>query len=462
MKNKLVVENPATNEVSYEVEAMTEKEIREAAKRAVKAQSEWKSAPVKERVELVERFIACLFSERRRISEEMTLQMGKPLWQADREVDGCAKRALHMASIAEDSLKDIMIQSDDSGFMKIALEPKGVILDIASWNYPLMVAVSAVAPAVLAGNAVLLKHSSQTPLCGIAFEEFFRKAGAPEGLVTAITASRVDADVLFDLPEIRSVFFTGSVEAGYTVNRRASGLIADVGLELGGKDPAYVRSDADIASIIPILADAAFYNTGQSCCAVERIYVHSSLYEEFVEAFTKEVKTYKVGDPMEKDTYIGPLTQKKQVGVLCRQVEDATAKGASVILGGNATSVAGKGNYFEPTVITNTNHDMLVMTEESFGPIIGIMPVSGDEQALELMNDSKYGLTASIWTEDFEFAVEFGRRIETGTVYMNRADAVAPELSWTGVKDSGKGCTLSRIGFLNMTQPKSYNFKLSK
>lgn len=462
MKKKISVENPATNDIAYEVDAMSADEIRAAAKRAGKVQMEWKRTPVKERAELVERFIAELRADRGQIAEEMTRQMGKPLKQADREVDGCANRALYMASIAEDALRDVDIPADDGQFMKIALEPRGVVLDIASWNYPLMVAVSAVAPAVLAGNAVLLKHSSQTPLCGIAFEEKFKKAGAPDGLVTAITASRAEADVLFDLPEIKAVFFTGSVEAGYTVNKRVSGLIADVGLELGGKDPAYVRADAVIESAVPILADAAFYNTGQSCCAVERIYVHSSLYEKFLQRFLEEVKTYRLGDPMEPDTYIGPLTQKKQVGVLEKQVADAVAKGASVLLGGNKTSVNGKGNYFEPTVITGVNHEMLVMTEESFGPIIGIMPVETDEEAVRLMNDSRYGLTASIWTEDFDAAMHLAPHIETGTVYMNRADAVAPELAWTGVKESGKGCSLSRLGFMNMTQPKSYNFKIKK
>lgn len=457
---KITVENPATNEVAYEIDAMSAEEIRAATERAAETQARWKRAPVKERVELVERFIKELTGDRERIAEEMTRQMGKPLWQSDKEINGCVERAAYMASIAEDALKDRRVQAADGEFMKIALEPKGVVLDIASWNYPLMVAVSAVAPAVLAGNAVLLKHSSHTPLCGIAFEEMFRRAGAPDGLVTAITAGRAEADALFELPQIEAVFFTGSVEAGYKVNSRASGLIADVGLELGGKDPAYVREDADLDAIVPTLADAAFYNTGQSCCAVERIYVHSSLFDRFMELFLAEVENYTVGDPMQEQTYTGPMTQKKQVGVLERQVEDAAAKGASVLMGGGRTSVNGRGNYFEPTVITGVNHDMLVMTEESFGPIIGIMPVGGDDEAVALMNDSRYGLTASVWTRDFDAAMALGPRIETGTVYMNRADAVAPPLAWTGVKDSGKGCTLSELGFIHMTQPKSYNFKL--
>ncbi len=459
MAERLKVENPATNSIYITLDTMPADEISEAIVKAHEAHLQWRKVPVKERVEVTRRFFQLVLDNTERTAEEITKQMGKPLWQAKKEVMGCTIRGGHMAEIAEESLKDIITISTDTAFRKIVLEPKGVVVDIASWNYPLLVAVSAIVPAVLSGNAVLIKHSSQTPLCGLMFERLFRKAGVPDGLVTAIVADRASSAALFESPLIKGIFFTGSVEGGYQVNRQASGLLADIGLELGGKDPAYVRADADLATAIPALADSAFYNTGQSCCAVERIYVHESLYEKFVAGFLDEVKQYRYGDPMDDNTYIGPLTQRKQLKVLAEQTEEASARGAELLLGGNITSVNGKGNFFEPTVFAGVANDMKLMQDESFGPIIGIMPTGGDEDAVRLMNDSRFGLTASVWTKDKAKALELAPMIETGTVYMNRADYVEPELAWTGVKESGKGCTLSQLGFIHMTQPKSYCFK---
>jgi len=456
----LNVENPATNETYATLEMMEREEVLYVIEKARAAFNGWRFSPVGERVELVHGFIRKLIEQKEAVATEVTKQMGKPLAQARREVDGCIRRASFMASIAEESLKDIALESSGELFKKIVLEPKGVLVDIASWNYPLQVAVSVIAPAVLAGNAVVVKHSSYTPFCGLMFERLFRAAGAPEGLVSAVVADRANSAALFESPLVKGIFFTGSVDGGYQVNRQAARLLVDVGLELGGKDPAYVRADADLADCVPILADASFYNTGQSCCAVERIYVHKSCYDDFVAGFFKEVKGYKVGDPMVEGAYIGPMTQKKQLGVLEAQTEEALVLGAKCILGGKRTSVNGKGNYFEPTILIDVTNNMLAMQEESFGPIIGIMPVSNDEEAVSLMNDSRFGLSASVWTRDYKTAMKLAPMIEAGTVLLNRADAVDPDLAWTGVKESGKGCTLSELGFKAMTQPKSYNFRL--
>ncbi|HOO56998.1 MAG TPA: aldehyde dehydrogenase family protein [bacterium] len=459
MKKEIRVENPATNEIYVTLDCMSPEEIDEATVRAHEAALGWKKTQLSERIETTYEFVKKLNDNIDSVSEEITRQMGKPLWQSRKEVGGCSGRALYMADIAESALEDLVTTCDGVDFRKIAFEPKGVILDIASWNYPLMVAVSVIAPAVLAGNAVLIKHSSQTPLCGKVFERLYREAGAPEGLVTAIVSDRESCGRLFESPLVNGVFFTGSVDGGYEVNRRASSLLVDTGLELGGKDPAYVREDADLPHAVAELADASFYNTGQSCCAVERIYVHKSLYERFVAEFLDVVSGYRLGDPMDETTYIGPLTQRKQLAVLQGQTDEAVSRGAELLMGGRTTDVGGRGNYFEPTVLAGVSNDMKVMQDESFGPIIGIMPVQDDEEALRLMNDSRFGLTASVWTSNQEKALALANVIQAGTVYMNRADFVEPELAWTGVKESGKGCTMSRIGFMNVTQPKSYNFR---
>ncbi len=458
MEEKLVVENPATNSPYRALEFMDAAAVAETINKADRAFREWRETSVPERVALTNRFLELLKADTERVAAEVTSQMGKPLSQARREVDSSSMRASYMASVAKESLRDLEVAREEHAYRKIALEPRGVILDIASWNYPLNVAISAIAPAVLAGNSVIIKHSSYTPLCGLMFERLYREAGAPDGLVSAVVADRARSAALFESNLIKAVFFTGSVESGYQVNAQASAQLVDVGLELGGKDPAYVRMDADLNITVPALADASFYNTGQSCCAVERIYVHKKLYGEFIDRFVAEVLTYKVGDPTVEGTYIGPLTQKKQLKVLTTQCEEAAVRGAKILLGGNRTSVNGKGNYFEPTVITDVTNDMIVMQEESFGPIIGIMAVDGDEEAVRLMNDSRFGLSASVWTRDFNSALSLCAKIEAGTVLMNRADAVSPDLAWTAVKQSGKGCALSVLGFRNMVQPKSYNF----
>lgn len=455
----LKLENPATNEVFAELAMPDAKRVREMIAASRRAFEAWRWTPLAERIDLTLRFVDEMLIRREEIAREITLQMGKPLKQARAEVDTMAARARHLAAIATEALADEILREKPGFFRKIAHEPLGVVVDIAAWNYPLLIAINIVAAALLAGNTVLLKHSSLTPLCATCMEEAFHAAGLPTGVMQAVVADRTFGDLLVKSPLVDAVFFTGSVASGYEVYRNAAAGLKRAGLELGGKDPAYVRADADLSFTVPNVADGAFYNCGQSCCAVERIYVDRRIYHEFLEAFLAEVKSYKLGDPLAEETYLGPLAQKKQIAVLQDQIAEAVSRGAKVMLGGKPATVEGKGNYFSATVLVNVTNDMRMMQEESFGPIIGIMPVSGDEEALGLMNDSRYGLTASIWSQDEDAASRLAPHLESGTVYLNRCDYLDPALAWTGYKESGLGCSLSRHGFAEVTKLKSYHFR---
>jgi acyl-CoA reductase-like NAD-dependent aldehyde dehydrogenase len=458
---RLSLENPATNEVFKTLTMPDEKELHAMLARARQAFDKWRRTPMSQRVEITYRFVEEMLKRQEEIAREITLQMGKPIKQARAEVATMAERARYLAAIAAKALEDEILPEKSGFFRKIAHEPRGVVLDIAAWNYPLLISINIVAPALLAGNAVLLKHSSLTPLCALRMQEAYTAAGLPEGVMQAVTVDRDGGDFLVKSPQIDTIFFTGSVAGGYEVYQKAAAGLKRAGLELGGKDPAYVRADADLAFSVPNVADGAFYNCGQSCCAVERIYVHKKVYEEFLEAFIKEVQSYKLGDPLAEETYLGPLAQKKQIHVLEEQTHQAARRGAKVLLGGKATHTNGRGNYFEPTVLVNVSNDMQVMQEESFGPIIGILPVAGDEEAVRLMNDSRFGLTASIWSRNEAAALQLAPQIQAGTVYLNRCDYLDPALPWTGHKESGLGCSLSHHGFQEVTKMKSYHFRLA-
>ena len=458
----LALENPATNEVFRSLAMPDPEELQKMLQRARQAFEDWRWTPVRERIEITQRFIDEMLKRRKEIAREITVQMGKPIKQAAAEVATMADRARYLAAIAEQALADEILPENPGYYRKIAHEPHGVVLDIAAWNYPLLISINIVAPAILAGNAVLLKHSSLTPLCALRMQEAYAAAGLPEGAMQAVTTDRAGGDFLVKSAEIDAVFFTGSVAGGYEVYQNAAHRLKRAGLELGGKDPAYVRVDADLNFTVANVADGAFYNCGQSCCAVERVYVDQKIYTRFLQAFLQEVQSYRLGDPLSEQTYLGPLAQKQQIGVLEGQIEEATRRGAEVLLGGRTTQANGRGNFFEPTVLVNVTNDMQVMQEESFGPIIGIMPVAGDEEALRLINDSRYGLTASIWSRDEEAALRLAPHIQAGTVYLNRCDYLDPALPWMGYKESGLGCSLSHHGFREVTRMKSYHLRLAQ
>ena len=393
------------------------------------------------------------------LGEELTRQMGRPISQSPSEIErGLHERATYMCDIAEPTLSDLKLPEKDNFNRFIRREPLGVVLVIAPWNYPWLTSVNAVVPALLAGNSVILKMAAQTPLVAERYAEAFRAAGLPDGVFQFLHLDHDQTARVIRDPSISFVAFTGSVGGGHAVQQAAAGRFIGTGLELGGKDPAYVRADAPLAATVENLVDGAFFNAGQSCCAVERIYVARSVYQPFVEAFVTLTKQYRLGNPLERETTLGPMVRAAAADAVRKQVADAASRGARRLVSMKDSPGT---PYLPPEVLTEVNHEMAIMTEETFGPAIGIMAVSGDEEAIALMNDSRYGLTASIWTTDPEAALRVGDRVETGTWYMNRCDYLDPALAWTGVKDSGRGCTLSRLGLEAFTRPKSFHLRLS-
>jgi acyl-CoA reductase-like NAD-dependent aldehyde dehydrogenase len=393
------------------------------------------------------------------LAEELTWQIGRPLSQSPGELRrGFHERAIFVCDVAEKTLEDVQVEPK-SGFQRfIRREPLGVVFVIAPWNYPWLTSVNAVVPALLAGNSVILKMAAQTPLVAERYREAFRVAGLPDGVFQFLHLDHGQVAKVIGDSRIGFVAFTGSVPGGHAVQRAAAGRFIATGLELGGKDPAYVRADAPLEATVENLVDGAFFNSGQSCCAVERIYVDRKIYQPFVDAFVALTRQYRLGNPLERETTLGPTVRTAAADAVRAQIQEAVHKGAKRLL--NMGDKPGT-PYLPPEVLVNVNHGMALMREETFGPAIGIMPVAGDEEAIALMNDSRYGLTASIWTTDAEAAVRIGDRVDTGTWYMNRCDYLDPALAWTGVKDSGRGCTLSRLGLETFTRPKSFHLRLS-
>jgi acyl-CoA reductase-like NAD-dependent aldehyde dehydrogenase len=394
------------------------------------------------------------------LGEELTWQIGRPIAQSPGEIRrGFHERVKYMSGIAEETLADLAVEKK-AGFQRfIRREPLGVVLVLAPWNYPWLTSVNAVVAALLAGNTIVLKMAQQTPLVGERYRQAFAAAGLPDGVFQFLhidheSAARVIAD-----PRIGFVAFTGSVGGGHAVQRAAAGRFVATGLELGGKDPAYVRADAPLQATIENLVDGAYFNSGQSCCAVERIYVHRAVFKPFVEGFVELARQYRLGNPLERQTTLGPLVRTEAANSVRAQIRDALNKGAKALLDPKADREGTP--YLAPQVLVDVDHGMAVMTEETFGPVVGIMAVASDEEAIGLMNDSRYGLTASIWTADAQAAIRIGDRVETGTWFMNRCDYLDPALAWTGVKDSGRGCTLSRLGLESFTRPKSFHLRLT-
>jgi acyl-CoA reductase-like NAD-dependent aldehyde dehydrogenase len=371
---------------------------------------------------------------------------------------GFHERALFMCNAAEGTLADIQIEPKPGLLRFIRREPLGVVLVVAPWNYPWLTSVNAVVPALLAGNSVILKMASQTPLVAERYAEAFRAAGLPDGVFQFLHMRHDQVAKMIADPRVGFVAFTGSVPGGHAIQQAAAKRFIATGLELGGKDPAYVRADADLKFAIENLVDGSYFNSGQSCCGIERIYVHKPSFKNFVDGFVELARQYRLGNPLEKETTLGPLVRTQAADAVRAQIRQAVRKGAKALL---QLKDKPRTPYLPPEVLINVDHGMDVMVEESFGPVVGIQPVQDDEEAIRLMNDSRYGLTASIWTQDAEAALHIGDRIETGTWFMNRCDYLDPALAWTGVKDSGRGCTLSRLGLESFTRPKSFHFRLA-
>lgn len=457
---KLKVDNPYSGEIVFEAELTSADALDGVMVAARTAQHTWAATPIAERLAVVDRFVAAFEAKRSQYALEITDAMGKPRSQSNNEINGLVDRVRQMAGIAEEALADETLPAKDGFERFIRREPVGVVVVLAAWNYPLLIAINPTIAAVLAGNAVVLKHSSRTPRCSEQIAEAFLEAGAPPNLVTAIHTDHPTAERLVAHPLAGFVSFTGSVSGGRRIYRAvADARFIDVALELGGKDPAYVAADADLAFTVDNIVDGAFYNAGQSCCGVERVYVEAPIYDDVVEAIVEKTRGYVLGDPRDDKTTIGPLAQPGAPAFLEGQVKDAASRGARVLLGGKPTSHEGRGRFFEPTVVADTDHAMAIASEESFGPVVAIAKVSGDSEAIARMNDSAYGLTASVWTADRERAMKLVTQLEAGTVFMNRADYLDPLLAWTGVKDSGKGVSLSRLGYTAVTRAKSYHLR---
>ncbi|PIL16245.1 aldehyde dehydrogenase [Puniceibacterium antarcticum] len=448
--------SPIDGSVYATRDALSKDAALDAVARARAAQTAWAARPLQERIDLVMGAIDQIEQSKERMTLELAHQMGRPVRYGG-EFGGFKERASHMGRIAVESLAPKVIEDSDKALRKIAFEPHGVVFVVAPWNYPYMTANNTIAPALIAGNTVILKHASQTILVGEHLADAYHAAGVPKDVFQNIvldhdTTSTLIAENAFDF-----INFTGSVGGGQAMERAAAGTFTGVATELGGKDPGYVRADADLDAAVDGLMDGAMFNAGQCCCGIERIYVHESLYDAFVEKAVAWVNALNLGNPLEQATTLGPMANVRFAKEVRAQIDEAVAMGAKAHIAKMPADNGGA--YLTPQVLTNVTHDMRVMRDESFGPVVGIMPVKDDEEAIVLMNDSVFGLTAAIFTKDAVAAEAIGARLETGTVFMNRADYLDPALCWTGCKQTGRGAGLSELGYRALTRPKSYHLK---
>ena len=438
----------------------SEEEIATVLDAAQAATHLWKMTSIAERSEICLAAVNALLSNKEAIAEEITWQIGRPIRYAAGEINGFEERARYMIGIAETKLQDIHLV-DRPGFKRfIQREPHGVVFSVTPWNYPYLTAVNSVIPALMAGNVVIMKTSKQTPLVSERLGQAFEDAGLPKGIFQYLHVNHDDTTKIIKSGKINYIAFTGSTAGGVAIEHAAAGQFLELALELGGKDPAYVRCDADLNYSVENLVDGSFFNSGQSCCGIERIYVHQDNYHEFIERFVATVNQYKLGNPLDHETTLGPMVSVNAANNVRHQINNTIHVGGKAWVDCKGFSMDdGEGAYLSPQVFTDVAHDMSIMRNESFGPVVGIMPVDNDEQAIEMMNQSQYGLTASIWTKDENKALALGDQLQFGTIFMNRCDYLDPGLAWTGCKKSGKGCSLSEVGYERLTRPKSFHFK---
>ena len=460
MSTQVQLVSPVDGLVYVERRNAFESEVDAALEAAVVAQAEWKRRPLSERAAFCTAAVDAMLSMRDQIVPELAWQMGRPVRYGAGELRGFEERARYMIAIAPEALATIDPGPKPGFHRLIKREPLGTVLVIAPWNYPYLTAVNSIIPALMAGNSVILKHATQTLLVGERFAEAFRLSKLPAGLFQNLVLDHGQTAAIIGSGRVQQVNFTGSVAGGRAMESAACGHFLGLGLELGGKDPAYVRSDADLAHTVENLVDGTFFNSGQSCCGIERIYVHRSVYPEFVDRFVALTRQYVLGSPLNEATTLGPVIKQSAAEFIRRQISDAVAMGARALIDPAEFPADRPGSaYLAPQVLVDVDHSMSVMRDESFGPVVGIMAVDDDEEAIALMNDSEFGLTASIWTMDLDAAERIGDRIATGTVFMNRCDALDPALAWTGVKNTGRGATLSRVGYETLTRPKSFHLR---
>jgi acyl-CoA reductase-like NAD-dependent aldehyde dehydrogenase len=449
--------NPATEEIIISLAEDTQASVELKFNELKIAQPAWANVSLAERITIVKKFADILEQNIESLASILTSEVGKPLQQSRNEINGARARIKWLTENAEKYLADEIMFQDQSITEKISYEPQGVVCNISAWNYPYLVGVNVFVPALLAGNALFYKPSEYSTLTGLEIEKLLKQAGVPANVFHIAVGGREVGELLLNLP-LDGYFFTGSYKTGKYIYEKVAPKMVPCQCELGGKDPLYVTDDiADIKAVAAGTADGAFYNNGQSCCAVERIYVHENVYDQYVEEFVKEVNSWKIGKPTEQGVYIGPLSRKEQIAFLENQVADALQKGATLAAGGRR--MEGKGFYFEPTVLLEVNHSMSVMRDESFGPIIGIMKVINDEQAIQLMQDTEYGLTSSVYSQSQVRAEDILNQINSGTGYWNCCDRVSAALPWSGRKHSGFGATLSHAGLRAFTKPKAFHLR---
>ncbi|PVD52614.1 aldehyde dehydrogenase [Terrimonas sp.] len=449
--------NPATEEVIQEVAEDTPETIQEKYQFLKEGQKQWAAVPLVQRISAIEKFYALLDERKDELAETLTKEVGKPVQQSYNEINGARKRIEYFIKNSAKWLAEEWITEEDATREKIVYEPLGIIANISAWNYPYLVGVNVFIPALIGGNGVLYKPSEYSTLTGLHIQRLLYLSGIPENVFSIVIGKGAAGQALLDLP-LDGYFFTGSYRTGKYIAEQTAGKLVPVQLELGGKDPLYVMDDVeDVKAVAEAALEGAVYNTGQSCCAVERIYVQEKIYDAFVDTFVTEAKKLITGNPLNRETSIGPVSRKEQLPFLKEQVEDARTRGGKILSGGN--SLPGKGYFFEPTVVVDANHSMKLMTEESFGPVIGIQKVKDDNEAVELMKDTPYGLTAAVYSKSLERAEKVMKQMDTGTVYWNCCDRVSAALPWSGRKNSGLGATLSYHGIRAFVQPKAYHLR---